>query len=129
MSFELQLARCIVLAFIASAGACFAARTDDGRRHTATWVYDGPDRYYFVSLSAAGECSIELRDRATGDEVGYYCTYWIHGGRINFREWKVKSGRPLLPIQAEHIPQSDMLIVNGDEARPLVRVPNVDRKK
>jgi hypothetical protein len=121
MSFESQLARCIVFAAIAGASVASAARTDDGRGHVATWVYDGPDRYYFVSLSAAGECSIALTDRATGSEKWHYCTYWIHGSRINFREWKWQN-RPLLPIQAEYVPQSGVLILNGDEERPLQRV-------
>ena len=128
MSFESQLARCIVLAAITGASAASLARTDDGRGHVATWVYDGPERYYFVSLNAAGECSIDLRDRTTGSEMWRYCTYWTHGSRINFREWKVKPERPLIPIEAEYIPQSDVLILNGEEERPLRRVGKVGRK-
>ena len=104
------------------------ARTDDGRGHIAKWVYDGPDRYYSVSLNAASECSIDLRDLTTGSEIWHYCTYWTHGSRINFREWKVRAEHPLLPIEAEYIPQSDVLILNGEEERPLRRFEGTGRK-
>jgi len=127
-SLERTVAKCIALAAIPGAIAPAVARTDDGRGHVATWVHEGEQRSYFVSLNAAGECSIALRDRTTGDEFWRYCTYWVHGSRINFREWKVNSTRHLLPIQAEYIPQSDVLILNGEEEPPLRRIGNVERQ-
>jgi len=128
MSFESALTRGVVLAVIAVASVPSLARTDDGRGHIATWVYDGPERYYSVSLNAAGECSIDLRDLATGRETWHYCTYWIHGSRINFREWKVRPERPEIPIQAEYIPESDLLILNGEADRPLRRAVKLGPK-
>ena len=64
MPFESRLARRIVLAAIASASFSAVARTDDGRGHVATRVYDGADRCYAISLDAASEeIGIVVKDR------------------------------------------------------------------
>ena len=121
-------AKCVAIVAIAATSAFAMERSDDGRGHVAKWVYDGPDRYYSVSLNAASECSIDLRDLASGSETWHYCTYWMHGSRIGFRQWKVRAEHPLLPIEAEYIPQSDVLILNGEQERPLRRVEEAGHK-
>ena len=109
----------VAIAFVGSA----AAGIDDGRTHIARWVHEDAQGISAISLNAAGECSIYRRHKTTGMTYETECTYWIHGSRVNFRDRRKSAWRGDIPIQAEYIPQEDVLILDGDEARPLKRRP------
>ena len=76
-----------------------------------------------IQLSPDGSCRISATPKGSRSTSWVRCHFWLHGSRVRLRVAGEKDGNGFNAMDIEYVPQSDTLIVHGNQSKQLTRRP------
>lgn len=110
--------RYLLLLLAAAGGVANATATTEVE---GTWQYADGDSFFQVRLQHGGQC---LLSAGTSSSPGYMvqCTYKVHWPCVDVRWIRDNEGNPAQPLRLFLIAGGDLMRIEGEPRRPLLRV-------